>query len=113
MCIVIVVLYFVILRFLYSYRRLEGIKINKYKVIVMLGFYSVRSGFLLFCKEWFFIILLGVVFYCFVRSGFFLFCIVIYSLMFFCCVIFEKYIYYDFCLYNKINRFIYLLLFRV
>nr|XP_011447872.2 organic solute transporter subunit alpha isoform X2 [Crassostrea gigas]XP_019928314.2 organic solute transporter subunit alpha isoform X2 [Crassostrea gigas] len=43
MCIATVVLYFVTLRFLYSHRRLEGIKINKYKVIVMLGVYPLVS----------------------------------------------------------------------
>lgn len=43
MCIATVVLYFVTLRFLYSHRRLEGIKINKYKVIVMLGLYPLVS----------------------------------------------------------------------
>lgn len=43
MCIATVVLYFVTLRFLYSHRRLEGIKINKYKVIVMLGIYPLVS----------------------------------------------------------------------
>lgn len=43
MCIATVVLYFVTLRFLYSHRRLEGIKMNKYKVIVMLGLYPLVS----------------------------------------------------------------------
>lgn len=43
MCVATVILYFVTLRFLYSHRRLEGIKINKYKVIVMLGLYPLVS----------------------------------------------------------------------
>lgn len=43
MCVATVILYFVTLRFLYSHRRLEGIKINKYKVIVMLGLYPVHG----------------------------------------------------------------------
>lgn len=112
MCIATVVLYFVTLRFLYSHRQLEGIKINKYKVIVMLGLYPVRSGPPLFCREWSSTILSGVVLHCSVRSGPPLFCTVIYSLMSTCCAIFEKHIYYDFCSNNKTNRFIHSLSFR-
>lgn len=47
LCVATVILYFLTIKFIYAHRRLEGMKINKYKVIVMLGLYPVRS-YLLF-----------------------------------------------------------------
>ena len=43
LCVATVILYVLTIKFIYTHRRLEGMKINKYKIIVMLGLYPVRS----------------------------------------------------------------------
>ncbi|XP_078316606.1 organic solute transporter subunit alpha-like isoform X2 [Crassostrea virginica] len=43
LCVATVILYFLTIKFIYAHRRLEGMKINKYKVIVMLGLYPLVS----------------------------------------------------------------------